>query len=135
MRTSIAILFFILLITGCKSKETIPRGIIPGKKMEMIIWDMIRADEYFATTGLVNDTSLEQRTQRLNMYEQIFQLHKTTKEEFKKSLIFYKSHPSILKVMMDSLTSKQKENSFKPNTLPSVSDTFPFRKKILPKVP
>jgi hypothetical protein len=135
MRIGLVILFYLFLIIGCKSRNTIPRGIIPNDKMQKIIWDMVRADEYFSTIGYVNDTLLEKRTQRLNMYGQIFQIHKTTKEEFKKSLVFYQTHPALLKTMMDSLNIRQKKISLEPKTPKSITDTFQFRKRILPKVP
>ncbi len=134
MRIGLVILFYLFLIIGCKSRNTTPRGIIPNDKMQMIIWDMIRADEYFLTTGLVNDTSLEKTSQRLNMYGQIFKIHKITKEEFKKSLSFYQTHPALLKTMMDSLNIRQKKISLEPKTPKSITDTFQFRKRILPKV-
>ena len=132
MRKGLIIIFYLFLIIGCKSRNSTPRAIIPNDKMQKLIWDMVRADEYFSTFGFLNDTL---KTQRLRMYGQIFEIHKTTKEDFKKSLAFYQTHPALLKTMMDSLSSKQKEISLAPKTPKPITDTFRFRKKNLPKVP
>ena len=132
MRKGLIIVFYLFLIIGCKSRNSTPPGIIPNDKMQKLIWDMVRADEYFSTFGFLNDTL---KTQRLRMYRQIFEIHKTTKEEFKKSLAFYQTHPALLKTMMDSLNARQKRILSEPKIPKPISDTFTFRKKILPKVP
>ena len=132
MRKGLIIIFYLFLIIGCKSRNSTPHGIVPNDKMQKLIWDMVRADEYFSTFGFLNDTL---KTQRLKMYGQIFEIHKTTKEEFKKSLAFYQAHPALLKTMMDSLSARQKRILSEPKIPKSITDTFTFRKKLLPKVP
>lgn len=135
MKTVPVILFYLLFIIGCNSKGSAPRGIIAGKKMEMIMWDMIKADEYFTTIGLVNDTSQERRSERINMYSKIFQIHNITKEEFQKSFSFYRTHPVLLKKMMDSIGVNRRDISSEQKAPMPGSDSFPFRKRILPKLP
>ena len=97
----------ILVFTGCSHKNRIPKGILSQKEMTAIMWDMMRADEYFNLSSNYNDTL--RKMERTSMYEQIFRLHSTDLSEFKKSISFYQSRPDLFKVISDSLRSIEKK--------------------------
>ena len=37
-----------MFFAGCKSKNTVPRGVLSPDKMEAVLWDMMRADQFLA---------------------------------------------------------------------------------------
>ncbi len=41
-------LLFFFFGASCTDKNNVPSGIIPQKKMEKIMWDMVEADQYAA---------------------------------------------------------------------------------------
>ena len=105
MRTGLLTIFFSLLIVSCKSKHAIPAGILSQKKMQAVLWDMMRADQFLANYVLNRDTSLNKKTESIKRYQQILEINQVSKEKFQHSFLFYKSHPALLKVIMDSIAN------------------------------
>lgn len=127
-------IYFLLLLCiagGCAQKNKIPAGILSQQKMRLVLWDMIRADEY-ANSFLTANDSVSIDDQKAVIYEQIFKLHSTKADIFKKSLTFYQSNPNLLKVVIDSLRSDERRvlqeqyntNNPVPDTLNQVPDTL-----------
>ena len=120
------VIYFILIvffIAGCTQKNKIPRGILSQEKMRFIMWDLIRADEY-ANNFLVKNNSLNFNPEKAGLYEQIFKLHSTKADIFKKSLAFYQAKPNLLKVIIDSLRTEERkalQEKYKPNPVTSDS--------------
>jgi len=104
MRTGLLILYVSLLIAGCKSRDPIPNNVLPQKEMQVVVWDMMRVDQFLTDYVLPKDSSLNRRTESIKLYQQVFTIHKISKEEFQRSFSFYRSHPALLKVIMDSLS-------------------------------
>lgn len=121
------VVYFILLVffvAGCSPKNKIPAGVLSPQKMRFILWDLIRVDEY-ANNFLLSNTSIDINDEKLNLYQQIFKIHSTKSEIFKKSLTFYQSNPDLLKVIVDSLRKDEQrvlQEQYKPN--PVISDTL-----------
>lgn len=128
-------LFFLVMLTNCSLNDGIPRGILSQQKMRLVLWDLIRIDEY-ATNFLLKGSSLDPDKEKAKLYEQIFKLHSTKAEIFKKSLTFYQSNPNLLKVIIDSLRSdEQRVTREQYNVDPIVSDTLlPEKTKIKPEL-
>jgi hypothetical protein len=93
-----------IILAGCSDKDRVPGNVIPKEKMEKILWDIIQA-ERFSASFLVKDSTKNVKTETFKLYEQIFRLHKITRDEFVKSYKFYLSRPDIAKVMFDSLST------------------------------
>ena len=73
--------------------------------MQAVLWDAMLADqaaEFYSAKDSI-PRSLKRYTEQ---YQQVFQIHKITKEDFKKSLLFYESHPFLLKPILDSMEKK-----------------------------
>jgi len=98
----------ILVFTGCSQKNKIPNGILSQQEMHAIMWDMMRADQYFSLFNFSSD-SINRTKETTTMYEQIFRLHSTNQSVFKKSISFYQSRPDLFKVISDSLRSTEKK--------------------------
>jgi hypothetical protein len=104
MRTWLLIICCLFIITGCKNKNRIPADIIPQKKMQVILWDMLRADQFLSDFVLNKDSGLDKKAERIKLYGQVFAIHHISKEQFGESFSFYKTHPALFNMIMDSLS-------------------------------
>lgn len=92
---------------SCVRKKKIPKDILPSPKMEAILWDMISAGEFLSAFVLTQDTSVNKDSASLKVYGQVFQVHRITMEQFDKSFSYYRDHPELMKVIVDSLSGRQ----------------------------
>ena len=124
----IVVLFLFFLFFGCIGKPKVPKGIIAQNEMRKIMWDLMRADAY-VSDFVMKDTTCDQKIESAILYEQIFDIHSTTREAFKKSLAFYEEHPDLLKPIADSLRSDEKKaQEYQTFTDKPTTDTT-FRKR------
>jgi hypothetical protein len=103
--------FFLLIsffMIGCSGNK-VPKNVLPQKKMEAVLWDVLLADQT-AEYYIQKDSSINALQKHVGLYQQLFQIHKISKEDFKRSLQFYESHPQLLKPVLDSL-QKRSERS------------------------
>lgn len=109
MRIAPVLLFFIIGVAACGNKDRVPGDIIQPEKMEAVLWDMMRADQFLSDYVLNRDTSSasEKEKKNIRMYQQIFSFHEVTKEEFSKSFDYYRAHPVQLRTIMDSIQNKK----------------------------
>lgn len=107
MKFFLSIVLLIILIISCAKKEKRP-GVLPEKKMRAVMWDLIRADQYLSDY-LLKDSAISKNDQSIRLYEEIFQLHHITKDQFKKSLNYYSSQPDLFRPLLDSLAKRTSE--------------------------
>ena len=103
------VFFFLLLASAlvyCSSENDVPNDIIPPDKMQAIIFDLLRADE-FVNNFVLKDTSLNRDREATKLYQQVFTIHKVEKEQFYKSYQYYQGHPDKNKAMIDSLANRR----------------------------
>jgi hypothetical protein len=105
MRLCLLFLTIILLSAGCTNQYKVPANILPKEKMENVLWDMILADRY-SSLILSKDSSKNIKQESFTLYEQVFNIHKITRQEFVKSFKYYLDRPDISQVMLDSLAAK-----------------------------
>jgi Domain of unknown function (DUF4296) len=123
-------LFFVLLtasLVACTNSGKVPADIIPSHKMETILWQLMQSDEY-VNTQLAKDSLKKGSTEKMKIYQQVFDLNGISMDEFKKSYSYYMSHPDITKVIFDSIAAKAgRQRSVIYNPKP-VLPQKPFRK-------
>ena len=104
----------ILLFLSC-SGSSVPSELLEPQKMYPVVKDIMIADEYINNT-LSNDSTINVKKKRSELYEQIFVLHKTDRKQFYKTFKYYQEHPDIQKILFDSLSEgfKKKEIPKKP---------------------
>jgi hypothetical protein len=108
-------LFAFLFLFSCTKKTQVPKDILPPDKMEILLLDLIKADELINKKSI--DSTVRDSFSKEVVYTSVFNKHKISKEKFRKSFSYYESHPEILKVVLDSLQSATKESLEKSKTL------------------
>lgn len=108
------------VITGfysCGGNNDVPGDIIPPKKMQLVLTDILIADAV-NNLRVSKDTGFKVTDHNKAAMLQIFKNHKIAKEEFQKSYEFYLSHPDLLKPIADSIsaTSGRMLNEFNSDT-------------------
>ena len=98
-----------MLFLSCSQKTKVPDNILPPYEMEKVFLDMLRADEFFNQKQA--DSATMDSFNRFDLYQSVFRLHKTNKEIFKKSFIYYENHPDLLKVVLDSMRIEANKGS------------------------
>lgn len=93
----------IVFLLSCKSGSGVPDDVLPPKKMQIVLRDMMRADLFLNDYVLSRDSDLNKDSTRINTYSQVLQLNQVTKSNFQKSLEYYKHHPSMLENILDSI--------------------------------
>ena len=101
---NIIIFILVLFSIACNSISSTKKEmkIIPINEMRNIVWDVLKADEFYLRIK-VKDTIVPIQTGNLKLYDQVFKSHGITKEQFYFSYKFYESHPLQFKELIDSV--------------------------------
>jgi hypothetical protein len=128
----------IILAFGCIQDKKIPKDVLPQNEMRKIMWDLMRADAY-VSTFIMKDSTKNQKTESAILYEEIFDIHSTTQETFKKSLAFYQSRPDLFKAISDSLRIDERKalenQEVKKPELDTTYRKMKLNKKLIEKKP
>lgn len=98
------LLFLCFFVAAC-SGTSVPDDVLPPEKMELVLYDVIRADEmvdFLKTT----DSAWQPFSRRTALYDTVFQLHGVKKDEFRRSLSFYQQRPDLLKEIIVDIQKK-----------------------------
>ena len=123
MKKRLLIICCIFIIISCKNNNRIPSDIIPPKKMQEVVWDMMRADLFLGDFVFRTDSSLDKKTERSVLYGRVFTIHHISKEQFGESFSFYKTHPLLFKSIMDSLSRPKTDAPTEMIKQPAVRDS------------
>ncbi|HEY5967557.1 MAG TPA: DUF4296 domain-containing protein [Chitinophagaceae bacterium] len=128
-------LFIILIISNfaCIRDNKVPKDVIPQNQMRKIMWDLMRADAY-VTDFIMKDSTRDKKAESAKLYEEIFDIHSTTREIFKKSLVFYQSRPDLFKSISDSLRVDEKKSQQYPDEKKPQIDTILRKMKLNKKL-
>jgi hypothetical protein len=115
--TKFIFFLFFLPIIGCVNKDSVPSDIIGKDSMKLILWDMIQADQYSKQYLAKDSAKINVHLETMKLYQQVFDIHHTNKDEFKKSYQFYLSKPNLSSEVFDSLAAyanRQRTEIYKP---------------------
>jgi hypothetical protein len=84
--------------------------------MQAVLWDVIKADAFTAEI-IRKDSAKKTADVNLKLQEEVFTIHKITRESFYKSYDYYKENPGKLKVIMDSMIVQAERNKTKNFTI------------------
>ncbi|MBS1669474.1 MAG: DUF4296 domain-containing protein [Bacteroidetes bacterium] len=130
MNKLILALFFCFLI-ACENRDKIPHDVLPKKEMQKIIWDMIQADQFSKQFVLKDSAKKNVKQETTALYDEVFQIHHISKDEFTKSYQFYSSRPDLLKIIFDSLAAqgnRSQQDLYKQQTTPNKPLPTPITK-------
>lgn len=104
-------LISIVVLFSCGDKNDIPSGIIKPAKMQRVLFDVLRADA-FVFDFVKKDSTKNAEAESVQLQQQIFTVHKVSKEEFYKSYDFYKTHPDLMQPLLDSMINKATRDKY-----------------------
>jgi hypothetical protein len=111
-RTIIYIMFWLVFVS-CGSDTKIPSDILQPAEMSNILWDIMRSQ----TLGYEiarKDSSVREAIEVKALSQKVFKIYKIDSTYFNKSYNWYIQHPTILKVIFDSMyVQKERENNLK----------------------
>lgn len=129
------LLGFVLMASGCSDKDSVPKDVLSHDKMEAVMWDVIQAEQYSANF-LVKDTPrLDLKMENLRMYDEIFRLHQTSREQFRKSYQYYMGRADLAQVLFDSLVNKGNRLRSESYSRPARNLTAPLQPTKPPFIP
>lgn len=115
-------LLLVLIVTvffsACKKKEAVPANLLSRQQLEDVLWDLMRADLFINNYMLVKDTAMDKKKQEIQLYSQVLKLHRVSQDRFRESFLYYRSHPVMLKDLMDSLNRRSDTNKLKKGNKP-----------------
>jgi Domain of unknown function (DUF4296) len=108
--------FLTFLLFSCADKNKVPHEIIGPKKMQAVLWDVVRA-QILSLEMAHRDTSLNEIAETKALTKKVFDIHKITAADFDQSYDWYARHPELMKNLFDSLSvQKQRENDLELKT-------------------
>jgi hypothetical protein len=122
--TRILFISLLLAIAAC-SGGGVPSGVLKKDKMQVVLWDMLQADDFVREYMVNKDSTLDDTAEFLNMYERVFRIHKTSREEFARSFNYYQSHPALMKEVLDSMYNQFQRLPTATYTTPVVAAPTP----------
>jgi hypothetical protein len=119
-------LFFSLLFFLFSCGDKAPKDLLSMQQMQDIKWDLMRADEmvdYYRAA----DTAYPAEQKREQYYDIIFNIHHTSKENFRRSLDYYTARPKELKKILDAVQAKANQQA-NADTAKATKDTVLLNK-------
>jgi hypothetical protein len=72
--------------------------------MKAVMWDIFQA-QAFTENFIKNDSSKNVLAESAKLQQQVFALHKITKQDYDRTYSYYKVHPDEMKVLLDSISA------------------------------
>lgn len=98
--TGACIIFLFLMQMSCRNETK--TAIIPVDSMKLIMWDMMKADEWFSRK-IIQDTNAIRNKEDVKLYEIVFKIHGVSRERYFASYRYYEGRPVSFKRLLDSL--------------------------------
>ena len=110
----------LLFVYSCNTTSSI----IPQKKMQAVMWDLMKADA-LSQQLILKDSLKKLRQESKKLTDRVFLIHDVTEDQFKKSYQYYSEHPDILKIIVDSINAQESRKTFAIPALskPSIMDS------------
>jgi len=106
MRITIVIILFCL--ASCGMTRSIPKNLIEFDTLKMIVWQLMKADDYYVRKAVLDSTWRLNKT-NVDLYKKVFDLNKVTAKDFYGTLEYYEKRPLLFQELMDSVESVSKK--------------------------
>jgi Domain of unknown function (DUF4296) len=100
-KTYISIILVSLFFFSCNEKAEIPSDVLSKDKMTLVLTDIGQVEAQIQSSGLERNDSTKKVA--YGYYKSIFQKHKITPEQFRKSFDFYTAHLEMMDAMYDTV--------------------------------
>ncbi len=111
MRVAPLYVLFILFVS-CSNKTDSKKPLLDKKQMSKVMWEMAQAD-VFVTQFVKYDSTKDITSETIILQKEIFKLNNITKDQFYDSYNYYKMHPDLMKVILDSITATSEKERLK----------------------
>lgn len=119
MRAAGGILFLLLALGfSCHSDTRVPSGVLPPDKMQAVLADLMRTDQFVVSFELTKDSSLQKDAEKIKWYNRVLAIHRVTEQTFKKSFRYYQTRPDLVAEIMDSIARKEETIDKRPDRKP-----------------
>jgi hypothetical protein len=98
---------------SCQDKDQ-PKNMVPFDKMKVILFQLMRADEYYTRT-VSADTAMQLERKNIQFYKQIFEMNKVDRNDFFATLTYLQKKPIEFKELMDSAYELSKREKLQLN--------------------
>lgn len=109
MKSALLLVAIILAAVSCTNNSMIPLN-----NMKVIVWDMACADELINEKQARDSAHKNLSQERYQFYEQIFAVHKISREQFYKNYQYYQTHIEQYKTLLDSVQAYGTRERNKP---------------------
>ncbi len=134
-------IFIISVVLFSCSDGNLPRNILSQEKMEMILWEQMKADA-FTKEFISKDSYKNLAIENFNLQQKLFSKYKIDKEVFYKSYQYYLKHDALMKDVLDSIVAKQTrlhqkefEQKMSGKRVIHYEDIFSLKAILKPKLP
>ncbi|MFM2138442.1 MAG: hypothetical protein RJA57_749 [Bacteroidota bacterium] len=92
------------ILLSCGNKNRIPSGVLPEKKMQAVLWDLMRVDQFLGDHLFrTPDTAIGKVRISTGYYQEVLRQHGITRETFRVSYDYYSAHPERMRSILDSI--------------------------------
>lgn len=95
----------LVLLFSCTTKSGVPAGILKPEKMQAVLWDVLKV-QAFTTDFIKKDSTKNDVEENLKLQQEVFTIHRVSKDDFYKSLAYYKTNSSQMKAIMDTMINR-----------------------------
>ncbi len=134
-------LIVITLVLFSCSDSNVPRGILSQEKMEIMLWEQMKADA-FTKEFIIKDSTKNLVVENIKLQQKLFAKYKIDKEDFYKSYQYYLKHDALMKDVLDSIVAKQTrihqkefEQKMSNRRVNDYEDIFKLKEMLIPKAP
>lgn len=119
MRIAYMLWWVLLLFVGaCGSDKKVPSAVLPPDKMQAVVQDLMRADQFVVSFALPKDSTLQKDVEKIKWYNRVLRIHNISEQQFKESFRYYQTRPDLMAEIMDSIARNEEAIDRMPNRKP-----------------
>jgi RNAse (barnase) inhibitor barstar len=120
-------IFILVILLSCDKSKSIPSNVLSATKMETVLWDLMRADQFVTLYLLPKDATLKKEVEHKKWHDIILTMHQISEQDFQQSFKYYKEHPKLFQQILDTISlSKKYEPIFKTDSTKTVQPALNY---------
>jgi hypothetical protein len=123
----------LLFLLACGRQDDIPADVLPGERMGNVLFEITMA-EAFLENYVFRDSTVKRDSALRRELETVLQANRISQESFRKSYAWYKQHPAVFRVVVDTMYARSQRSQEKlygrrPKGRSFVADTTDTQKR------